>query len=462
MAPSVPTTPVTGTKIPSAEDVTTTGGVWAPTSAKRDRLKNFQAALVEEGLSSLDEMATKEDKLDLDLSHGMSILAKAVDEGVQPMESSSLEIQGFQTWLEQTSSDLPEDLTADRWESVLSSVSQKVDLILQGMPKTKYLQLMRDFIEEPTEEELEVLPEKFETDQWAEDTTHAINACLARHRLQLVQIVAEQLRDSWDKLTKLSTGDLDRSAVRGESAEPQVSSLKRDLLIQALLSFLEGTCSSRLDSVWNLMDRDQDGRVDEEEVTEICRLVVSPTAHSLQRLLEDSMEASPVLHPLPKLEGTEDDKDDDDDDDDDDGPPTGWMARRKERRAKARLRRMFRGVVDNHFEDEVEMPHRLRCIYAWAEKADQDNRIDSVQIDTGIGGRKRYVELNPKISLEEFREVQQIHFTHLDRVGQELLKSFHEELWIDQGRKRERKETVRQSAAFLIGVSLVDVGISML
>jgi len=43
----------------------------------------------------------------------------------------------------------------------------------------------------------------------------------------------------------------------------------------------------------------------------------------------------------------------------------------------------------------------------------QGNKLDSVLVeDEGWTGRKRYVELSPKISLPEFREVQQEHFTH--------------------------------------------------
>ena len=126
------------------------------------------------------------------------------------------------------------------------------------------------------------------------------------------------------------------------------------------------------------------------------------------------------------------------------------------------MEKLFALTMKKHFEDEVEMPQRLRCIYAWAEKADQDNKIDAVQIDTGIAGRKRYVELNPKISLEEFREVQAMHFTHLDRVGEEIVKSFHEGLWIDQGRLRERMSVLRQSAAFMLVVCAIDIGIFFL
>ena len=118
---------------------------------------------------------------------------------------------------------------------------------------------------------------------------------------------------------------------------------------------------------------------------------------------------------------------------------------------------MFKNATKNHFIDEVEINHRLRCIYAWAEKEHQGNKLDSVLVeDEGWTGRKRYVELSPKISLPEFREVQQEHFTHLDRVGKEILKSFREDLWIQQGKRRQQSELIRDCLAFLAVVSVAD------
>jgi hypothetical protein len=94
-------------------------------------------------------------------------------------------------------------------------------------------------------------------------------------------------------------------------------------------------------------------------------------------------------------------------------------------------------ALKHHFENELEMPHRLRCIYGWANKQHQDNKMDSILVHeegggvvTSVVGRKRYVELHPKIALNEFREVQGIHFQQLDRIGQECLSSFREDLWI--------------------------------
>jgi uncharacterized protein involved in tolerance to divalent cations len=44
---------------------------------------------------------------------------------------------------------------------------------------------------------------------------------------------------------------------------------------------------------------------------------------------------------------------------------------------------VFRNACKNRFEAEVEIHHRLRCIYAWAEKGHQDNKVGSVLVDEG-------------------------------------------------------------------------------
>ena len=77
-------------------------------------------------------------------------------------------------------------------------------------------------------------------------------------------------------------------------------------------------------------------------------------------------------------------------------------------------------------------------------------------------GRKRYVELEPKISYAEFRKEQERHFPHLDKIGEEIAFSFKEDLWVLQGKGRQNKELKRDCFLFLLTVSLIDVGITML
>jgi len=64
--------------------------------------------------------------------------------------------------------------------------------------------------------------------------------------------------------------------------------------------------------------------------------------------------------------------------------------------------------------------------------------------------------LPPKISLAEFRQVQAIHFPQLDCVGSELLESFRDDLLVEQGKGRQRRELLRDGALFFTGLCVLD------
>jgi hypothetical protein len=205
--------------------------------------------------------------------------------------------------------------------------------------------------------------------------------------------------------------------------------------------------------MWDLVDHNGDGLLEKADMEQVAAFTVSPVQSAIVTLFEEALEASPVV-----VDGAPVDEKNK-------LPPRqpGFFARRRESKAKKRLKMAFERAVTKHFEDEVEMPHRLRCIYAWAEKAHQNNKIDLVLIEaSGWSGRKRYVELSPKISLAEFRQVQQIHLTHLDRIGWEITKSFREDLWVTQGKGRQNAELRRDCMIFLVVVSLIDYGIMIL
>jgi hypothetical protein len=109
------------------------------------------------------------------------------------------------------------------------------------------------------------------------------------------------------------------------------------------------------------------------------------------------------------------------------------------------LTKTFKATLACHFCDQVETPHRLQCIYAWADKSHQSNKLESNIVHSSddwgaassIVGRKRYVELLPKISYTEFRNEQANHFPHLDKIGEEIVMSFKEDLWVMQGKRRQ-------------------------
>lgn len=123
---------------------------------------------------------------------------------------------------------------------------------------------------------------------------------------------------------------------------------------------------------------------------------------------------------------------------------------------KKQLNKALARTLKRCYFVENEAPHRLRCIYAWAEKAHQGGTFDAVRVSDDITGRKRYVELLPKISYEEFLEIQKEQFEFLDKIGEGYMTSLREEMWVNQGLGRQNRELMWQCAAFFAIVSVLD------
>ena len=427
-------------RIPTAQDVTTSGGVWAPTSAKRDKLGELKVALTEDQ-KTLDDAATPEEKLDLYLADGLKLIAQTADEvAVREIESVK-ELQDFSEWLVREQAKHPKVIFDEgQFVAHMEFVGEKISSLLTGL-STYSLREVRDFMD-PAEAIAEEIPNLDEAHARLQDSS--FEDATLRFRLMLAQGAAEHAKSSWKTLTTVSDADVDRAAVKGEVVPPQGVSIAN--VYKYIFQHASGTCSDRVDAAWALMDRDEDGLLDESEMNDVAFLCVAPVQATLNKMFEQALDASPVREPLPELGSSVVP-----------GAPQGFRARRQEKKVKNLMLKLFRNATKNHFIDEVEINHRLRCIYAWAEKEHQGNKLDSVLVeDEGWTGRKRYVELSPKISLAEFREVQHEHFTHLDRVGTEILKSFREDLWIQQGKRRQRSELIRDSLAFLVVVSVAD------
>lgn len=455
MAPSVPnTTPENKNKlnedgtlikrIPTAKDVSTTGGVWAPTSAKRDKLGELMVAL-KEGQETLDDAATPEQRLDLYLADGLKLMAQTTDGlAVEEIESAK-QLQDLSEWLVREQGRQPELFYDEvQFAAHMDVVSEKISSLIANVPPES-LREVRDFFD-PAEANADEIA-KLNESELKLQVKH-FEAATLRFRLLLAKAATVHAKASWKILTTVSDADVDRAAVKGEAVPPQAVSLAK--LYKYIFTHASGTCSDRVDAAWALLDRDEDGLLDESEMHEVAFLCLSPVQAALKALFGEALEVSSVRTPLPELGSAPTTE-----------PPKGWGHRRKEKKIKKQLLKLFENATKNHFQDEVEINHRLRCIYAWAEKEHQNNKLDSVLVDEGWTGRKRYVELSPKISLPEFREVQQEHFTHLDRIGKEILKSFREDLWVYQGKGRERSELIRDSLAFLAVVSIADYLILM-
>ena len=120
-----------------------------------------------------------------------------------------------------------------------------------------------------------------------------------------------------------------------------------------------------------------------------------------------------------------------------------------------RLRKTFDRVVGRLYDVEQEAPHRVRCVYQWADKAHQGGEFDARHTQ-GEGGNKRYVELMPKITFEEFRDIQTDVFKFLDGFGEGVGESFKEELLMNQGTGRQNRELWWQCVGFFTACSALD------
>jgi len=448
MSSRLPPVPKENERIPTAAEVSATGGVWSSTSAKKDKIVELRGAI--RGVQkTLDDAATKYEALDLFLADGIIEVVKTAECNENLIEKKVL--QNFIKWLSSLKKvDRSEHITQAQYVSFLAEAISKIDTILSNFPQEQYLKLVGDFMAAPTNRNnFGIFQEEAEEDE----SMKAFQGCMFQYRLHLIRAAAEHMKEHWDKLITITDGDMDRAAVKRESLEQTNISLPLNDVISVLLEYASGDSSTQVDAMWNLIDRDKDGLLDESEMTQVADFVTISTGKGLSRFFEEVLRARPAWKLLKHKEKREENF-----------PKSFWgnWTRRKETVATKRLKKQFTRAVMLHFEYELEMRHRLRCIYAWANKAHQKNRIDSVHIDTGFGGRKRYVELVPKISLLEFREVQQEHFAHLDRVSEEIIRSFREDLWVYQGSGRESTELWKNIFYFLTAISIIDTAIYIL
>jgi len=500
--------PDTGKPLIGVDSNTAGGGVWAQTSAKRDKLAELKLEIPPH-LRTLDDVATPAQRLDLDLADGLRLVARAVDGGWADQSqsrgrsesgdggaasSSSGGSRGalaeLQTFLGRDRNQKQQTNTTDaaatmvgrdRFEAHLSEAMRILEPDAaaaspsERLAPRSALARLRDFtVFEPEGDgeggeggekkdvdgdggggtgALPAIPDEVDSDlRLAEDP---FDDCAAYLRLLTARHAAALLRESWDDLTRLTDGDVDRAAVRGDPvpSEGAPPALALEDVNGVLEAYAAGSCRDRVAALWRLVDKDKDGLIDEAEMDYLAHWSMKPVEAALQQLFEEALEELPSAQDALAAAATGGG-------DVSDAPPKkskGWRQRRRDAKTKKRMLKLFNKAVTNHFDIEVETPHRLRCIYAWAEKAHQNNRVDSVHIESGtIAGRKRYVELAPKLTLEEFRSEQQEHFGHLDRVGEEILSSFREDLLVEQGKGRQNKQERRDMLLFLGAVSAVD------
>ncbi|KAL3807457.1 hypothetical protein ACHAXA_002717 [Cyclostephanos tholiformis] len=467
--PPVPTTSQQASVLPSSKsgptwgtDANTAGGgVWAQTSAKREKLAELLTELnstgvdtATRGMETLDVAADPQEKLDLELADGLKMIARFVDDGMTMSESingqnsvavlkeeSTKAVENLLKLLESFSA-AENGIEKAKFEATMH---EAIRILSAGLPPEPNLKkpvagsldasnplcYLRQFVELSEENIGNQECDNREVDE----QIHQLNAIAFKafssstqiYRTLLLRATAQTLLENWDTLTTVTSGDIDRAAVSKSALSSHRTVVNAKNIQKLFVAYANGSCKDWVQSWWNLIDDDGDGLIDEEEMTNL------PAALNSKKSLS-------------------------------------WRDRRRELKARKAFTNTLQTTLKRHFRDQVEAPHRLRCIYAWADKSHQNNKLDSIVVDSSddwgaassIMGRKRFVELLPKISYPEFRNVQARHFPHLDKIGEEIAMSFKEDLWVLQGKRRQNKELRRDSFLFLFGISLVDFGIGML
>jgi EF hand len=439
-------------EIPTEKDVEIAGNIFATQSNKREKLGELKVEALANDILSLDDAATDEQKLDLWLVDGLIAIASDVDSNRlgTAVSDTIVEMSLLHELVEYCNNKVQSSpsLNQLQWEEYLVDVGKQIDRSLCSIPSDRCLRNVRDFYDTSKatlKEEEKSLLDTFDDAQVINNqrTSSLFQQSVIRFRLLQTREAVKQLQKDWKTLTTWTDQDIDRAAVKQNSVE-EVKEISTAKLNAVLSSYVLGSCKDRFDSMWSLMDKDNDGLLDEEELVHVCNMVITPTGEAVRIILQESIDAYPLRAPLQNIN-------------DIDIKEQKVKSSSKEKKAKKRLLKLFNRNLKNHFLTELELSHRLRCSYAWANKTHQDNRVDSVLVDdSGWSGRKRYVELKPKIALPEFREVQAEHIKHLDRISAEYLQSFREDLLLDQGKGRQNKEVMRDCFLFMTAVCVID------
>ena len=466
-------------------------------------------------MESLDLAANAEQKLDLELADGLKCIAKCVDSGSQSNGSlgestiigdqNNLLIQAMQSTNQNTNeatqklfqmlnnATKEEEWTRPKFEATMKEAIRVLSAALPSDPTlkksvagsldaTSSLCYIRDFVSDKNNHDAGSLASDMDI-QLQKDiqaindiSNQAFKTSIYTYKTLVLRALATTILGNWEQLTSITSGDIDRAAVNHDGSSPipsQRDTINSASVVKLFESYESSSCSDFVQAWWNVIDADKDGMIDQEEMNAAVELAMKPVHMALKELLDLSLEVCPT-----RSAGLGDnsawfvggeDVSSLRDDNVSGTSKLSWRNRRTELAARKNLIRTFSTALNRHFRDQVETPHRLRCIYAWADKTHQNNKIDSILVDaseewgsaSSIVGRKRYVELEPKITYEEFRDVQKKHFPQLDAMGEEVVMSFKEDLWVLQGKGRQNAELRRDCVLFLGVVSLIDLGIGL-
>ena len=430
------------------------GGIWQNTSAKREKIGELKGEMPDGTLSkgmSLDDLATSEERMELDWVDGTKLVVDFVD---------NCSVFG-------ASSRCPDNPTLVKYSQFLSDSERKVKgnsglneitykrflanamtSLKSGVGTPDCLASLKDFagveFEEEEGEAMATATAKAEAkvstsnktkaqDENTNDELHpttnqsqitAFQNSIGAYKLALAQAAVEFFEDKYTALSTFSDTDIDRAAVKGTTLDSSKLTVNHTNLINLFNAFAFENCEARTRSLWKLIDIDGDGMLEQEEMNRVADYSAAITEIALTRFVAQAIAE------LPEIDVN--------------------------KKRKKKLSKHFSKMIKRHYEIEVEAPHRLRCVYAWSIKKHQDGFLDNVHVNNDVTGFKRYVELQPKISHDEWLVVQKEMFEFMDNTGGSYLDSYREDLQIAQGLGRQNRELYRQCAAFFLAVSTCD------
>jgi hypothetical protein len=319
-SPMAPSTPVSGqeeSRIPTARDVEIAGGIWNPSSAKRDKIAELKVELLEHQYT-LDDAATEQQARDLHLADGVQWIVHTVDTcRIGPEQSSMVteveepldlhlgldptrweletSLANVQNWIkeQETSihSTVPDGmLNQQQWETYLTEAVRKIDEQLATLPSGRYLRDVRDFYPVPLESKnaLGEVQDKISDTPEQKQLMNIAGKCVARYRLLLAKATCEHLIEAWDKCTTLSDAALDRLAVKtgGDLSEEEstITTMSMSKANQILQTCLVGNAQDRFDAMWALMDRNNDGLLEKADMEKSANFALVPVQQSLLSL----------------------------------------------------------------------------------------------------------------------------------------------------------------------------------
>ncbi|GMH55390.1 hypothetical protein TrRE_jg12920 [Triparma retinervis] len=180
---------------------------------------------------------------------------------------------------------------------------------------------------------------------------------VARHK---VQVGAELLKllegqEGWDRVSKVVDADVDRAAMDGRKVDGD-RKVRTSKLVGALHAIMNGASEDKLRAVWELHHKEdvggEGGGIEREEMEGVVELYSGSVMNAVKAM------GGRAIDTIPPAKGRD----------------LGVVGTTKH---KKRLRKAFDRVAKRLMDVEQEAPHRIRCIYQWADKEHQGGEFDA-------------------------------------------------------------------------------------